>query len=200
MTTNLTKLRESATSSQSVDSTLYRQLIGSSMYLMHTRPDICYTVNALSQAMSDPKHIHWIVAKHILRYVRGTITYRLRYTSSSALLIVGYADSDWVGSAVDRKSTSGYCFSMESTMISWFSRTQGSIAQSTTEAEYIVASDACRELLWLKQLPSDLFSGNIDSTIIHCDNQSCIKLSENSVFHDRSKHIEMKYHFIRDLV
>ena len=98
MTTNLTKLRDSATSSQDVDSTLYQQLIGSLMYLVHTRPDICYTVNALSQFMFDPKHIHWVAAKHVLRYVRGTITCGLRYTSSSGVLLAGYVDSDWDGS------------------------------------------------------------------------------------------------------
>ena len=116
------------TSSQDVDSTLYRQLIGSLMYLVHTRLDICYTVNALRQFMSDPKHIHWVAAKHVLIYVRGTITYGLRYTSSSGVLLAGYADSDWAGSAVDQKSTSSYCFSMESAMISWSSKNQGSIA------------------------------------------------------------------------
>ena len=82
------------------------------MYLVHTRPDICYTVNALSQFMSDLKHIHWVAAKHVLRYVRGTITYGLRYTSSSGVLLAGYDDSDWAGSVVDWKSTSGYYFSM----------------------------------------------------------------------------------------
>ena len=104
------------------------------MYLVHTRPDICYIVNALSQFMSDPKHIHWVASKHVLRYVRGTITYGLRYTSSSGVMLVGYVDSDWVGSVVDRKSTSGYCFNMGSAMISLSSKKQGSIAQSTTEA------------------------------------------------------------------
>ena len=94
MTTNLTKLRDLATSSQSVDSTLYRKLIGSLMYFVHTRPDICYIVNALSQFMSDPKHIHLIAAKHILRYVRGTITYGLNYTSNSGLLLSEYSDLD----------------------------------------------------------------------------------------------------------
>ena len=88
------------------------------MYLLNTRLDICYTVNVVSQFMSDPKHIHWVVAKHVLRYVRGTTTFGLRYTSSSGVLLAGYADSDWAGNAVDRKSTSGYCFSMGSAMIS----------------------------------------------------------------------------------
>ena len=103
MTTNLTKLRDSASSSQNVDSTLYRQLIGSLMYLVHTRPDICYTVNALSQFMSDPKHIHLIAAKHIPRYVRGTITYGLKYTSNSGVLLSRYSDSDWAGSQLTEK-------------------------------------------------------------------------------------------------
>ena len=124
MTTNLTKLRDLTTSSQGMDSTLYRQLIGSLMYLIHTRPDICYTVNAPSQFMSNPKHIHQVADKHVLRYVRGTITYGLKYTSSSGVLLARYADSDWAGSAVDRKSTSGYCFNMGSTMISWSSKKQ----------------------------------------------------------------------------
>ena len=130
--------------------------------------------------------------------MQGTITYRLRYTSSSGVMLVGYAESDWDDSVVDRKSTSRYCFSMGSTMISWSNKKQDSIAQSTTEVEYIAASDDYKETVWLRKLLSDLFNGKLDSTIIHCDNQSCIKLSENTAFHDRLKHIEM-YHFIRDL-
>ena len=94
MTTNLKNLHDSTTCSTAVDPTQYPQLIGSLMYLVHTRPNICYTVNALSQFMSDPKHIHWVAAKHVLRYVQGTITYGLRYTSNSGLMLVEYADSD----------------------------------------------------------------------------------------------------------
>jgi hypothetical protein len=114
------------------------------MYLVHTRLDIFYAVNALIQFMCEPKHIHMVVVKHILRYVRGTIAFGLRYTSSGGVMLHGYTDSDWIGSTVDRKSTFGYCFSLGSVMISWSSRKQGSIAQSTAEAEYIVASSARR--------------------------------------------------------
>jgi hypothetical protein len=109
-------------------------------------------------------------------------------------------DSDWMGSVVDRKSTSGYCFSLGSAMISWSSRKQGSVAQSTAEAEYIAASTTSREAVWLRKLLSDLFRTELEPTVIHCDNQSCIKLTENPVFHDRSKHIEMRYHYIRDMI
>jgi hypothetical protein len=102
--------------------------------------------------MSEPRHRHWIAAKHVLRYLRGSIAYGLRYISSGGVLLHGYADSDWAGSSLDRKSTSGYCFSLGSAMISWSSKKQGSIAQSTAEAEYIAASNASREAVWLRKL------------------------------------------------
>ena len=150
--------------------------------------------------MCYPKHIHMVVAKYILRYVRGNITFGLRYTSSWGVMLHGYANSDWMGSTVDRKSTSRYCFSLGSTMISWSSRKQGSIAQSTAEAEYIAASVASREVVWLRKLLSYLFSVELEPTIFHYDNQSCVKLSEILVFHDSSKHIEMRSHYVRDMV
>jgi hypothetical protein len=200
MITNLRKLHDSDTGSDLVDPTMYRQLIGSLMYMIHTRPDICYAVIAMSQFMTEPRQRHWVATKHILRYLRGTITYGLRYTSSGGLFLHGYADVDWAGSPVDRKSTSRYCFSLGSAMISWSSRKQGSIAQSTTEVEYIAASDASKEAVWLRKLVSGLFGDKLETTVVHCDNQSCIKLTENPVFHDRSKHIDMRYHYIRDLV
>jgi hypothetical protein len=141
-----------------------------------------------------------VEAKHILRYLRGTIIYGLRYTSSGGLFLHGYADVDWVGSLMDRKSTFGYWFSLGFAMISWSSRKQGSIAQSTPEVQYIVASDASKEAIWLRKLVFGLFGDKLETTVVHCDNQCCIKLTENPVFHDRSKHIDLKYHYIRDLV
>jgi hypothetical protein len=140
-----------------------------------------------------------VVAKHILRYLTGTITYGMRYTSTGGLFLHGYADADWVGIPVDQ-STSRYCFSLGSSMISRSSHNQGSIAQSTIEAEYIATSDAIKETIWLKILDSRLFGDKLETTVVHCDNQSCIKLTENPIFHDRSKHIDMRYHYIRDLV
>jgi hypothetical protein len=124
----------------------------------------------------------------------------LRYTSNGGVMLHGFTDSDWMGSTVDRKSTSRYCFSLGLTTISWSSRKQGSIAESTAEAEYITASVASREVMWLRKLLSDLFIAELESTVIHCDNQSYIKLSENLVFHDSLKHIEMRYHYVRDMV
>jgi hypothetical protein len=128
MVTNLRKLHDSDTSSYLVNPTMYRHLIGSLMYMIHTRPDICYALIAMSQFMTKPRQRHWVETNHILRYLIGTITYGLRYTSNGGLFMHGYANVDWVGSPVDRKSTSKYCFSLGSSMISWSSQKQGSIA------------------------------------------------------------------------
>ena len=110
MTPNLKKL--CSDDSDLVDPTMYRQLIGSLIYLVHTRPDISFVVSTLSQYMCEPRHTHWVAAKHVLRYLRGTIGYGLRYTADSDMQLVGYTDSDWEGSVEDRKSTSGCCFSL----------------------------------------------------------------------------------------
>jgi hypothetical protein len=179
---NLKKLHDQATSSDLEDPIVYRQIIGSLMYLVHTRLDICYAVNALSQFMCELKHIHMVVVKHILIYVWGTITYRLRYTSNGGVMLHDDTDSDWMGSTVDRKNTFGYCFSLGSVMISWYSKKQGSIAQSSTEAEYIVVSVASREAVWLRKLLSVLFSVELEPIAFHCDNQSCVNLSVIHVF------------------
>jgi hypothetical protein len=127
----------------------------------------------------------------------GTIAYGLRYTSSGV-----NCNASWLfrfrldGKYSGLEEHFRYCFSLGSAMISWSNRKQGSIAQSTAEEEYIVASVASREAVWLRKLLLYLFSAELEPTVIHCDNQSCIKLSENHVFHDRSKHIEMRYHYV----
>lgn len=199
METNLKKLKEATEDSENVDPTLYRQMIGSLMYLVNTRPDICYAVNALSQFMCEPKQTHLVAAKHILRYLSGTIGYGLKYAKTE-LNLSGYTDSDWAGNSENRKSTSGCCFTLRSAMISWFSRKQSSVAQSSTEAEYIAASMGAREVVWLRKLLFGLFGKHLPPTIIYCDNKSCIKLSLNPVLHNRSKHIEIPYHYVRDMV
>ena len=114
--------------------------------------------------------------------------------------LVGFKDSYWAGSASNQKSTSGCCFRLGSTVVSWFSRKQKSVALSSAKVEYMAASHASCEALWLRKLMVDLFDQELRPIVIHCDNQSCIRLSENPVFHDRSKHIEIRYHFIRDYV
>jgi hypothetical protein len=125
METNLKLLVD--TSSELVDATLYRQIIGSLMYLTNTRPDICFVVNTLSQYLVEPRRVHLVAAKHVMRYLKGTLDYGLCYTGDHDFRLYGYTDSDWAGSASDRKSTSGCCFSLGSAMTSWKSRKQSSI-------------------------------------------------------------------------
>ena len=128
-----------------VDATMYCQMIGPLMYLTNTRPDICFAVNTLSQFLTDPRSVHLIVAKHILRYLKGTVDYGLKYDANQNINLEGYVDSDWAGSAIDRKSNSGGCFSMGSGVISWFSRKQSCVALSIAEVEYVKACSASCE-------------------------------------------------------
>ena len=119
------------------------------MYLVNTKPYLCFVVSTLAHFMCEPRQMHWVVAKHVLRYLCGTIRYGLRYTSSTYMTLVGYLDFESAGSVEDWKSTSRCCFGLGSTMVSWFSRKQSSVALSTTEAKYILACMAAREAMWL---------------------------------------------------
>ena len=151
MITNSKKLH--AFEGELVDPTLYRQLIGSLMYLVNTRP-----VNTSSQFMVEPRSVHWVAAKHVLRYLSGIVDFGLDYRRSEGIRLVGYTDSDWAGSVADQKSTSGCCFSLGSAAVSWFSRKQKSVALSTAKAEYmaakfgqlrgLVASQVAGEFIW----------------------------------------------------
>eukprot|EP00253_Pinus_taeda_P035352 PITA_35352 len=198
MITNWKKLH--ASDFELVNPTLYRQLISSLMYLVNTKPDICFAVNTMSQFMCEPRKVHWVAAKHILRYLQGTVDYDLNYRQADGVRLAGYTDFDWTGCASDRKSTLGCCFVLGSTVVSWFSQKQKSVALSSAEAEYMAASLASCEAIWLRKMLFSLFGQPLRPSVIYCDNQSCIKLTENPVFHDRSKHIGIKYHFIGDYV
>jgi hypothetical protein len=126
--------------------------------------------------------------------------YGLSYDGDHDFTLSGYTDADWVGSVADRKSTSRCCFSLGSTMISWHSRKLSNISLNIAKAEYIAACSASCEAIWLQKLLTSLFDLEMRATVILCDNQSCIKMTENPVFHDRSKHIEIRYYFIRKMV
>jgi hypothetical protein len=197
MITNWKKLH--ASDSELVNPTLYRQLIGSLMYLVNTRPDICFTVNTLSQFMMEPRRVHWVAAKHVLRYLQGTVDiwsglYLRRWSQVDRLYRLRLGRQVLVTGRVLWMLFS--CW--DSAVVSWFSRKQRSVALSSAQkVEYIAASQASCEAIWLCKMICGLFGQRLRPTMIYCDNQSCIKLTENPVFHDRSKHIEIKYHFIR---
>ena len=136
---------------------MYHQMIGSLMYLMSMRQDICFVVNNLSQFLADLRHAHLIATKHILRYLRGTIDYGIKYEVNQKINLEGYVDSDWAGSAIDRKRNLGCCFSMGSGVISWFSRKQSCVALSTAEVEYVTTCSASCEAIRLRKILSNLF-------------------------------------------
>ena len=181
------------------DSQLYRSIIGSLIYATITRPDIVHTVGVLSQFMQEPTINHLKAAKRILRYIKGTINYGLIYDYDANLDPKGYCDADWAGSPNDRRSISGYVFMIGTKTISWSSKKQPTVALSSTEAEYRSLANATCEVMWLKKLLGDLHISYGDF-ILCSDSMSAIYLAKNPVFHARSKHIEVHYHFIREKV
>lgn len=183
-----------------VDVTLFRSLVGSLIYLTNTRPDIVHAVSLVSRFMSDPSERHFVAAKRILRYLQGSKKTGIRYVKENDLTLIGFTDSDWAGSLDDRKSTSGYICCIDSNVVSWSSKKQKSVSLSSAEAEYVAATEATCEAVWLRRLLVDLHQTQKDPTVIYCDNMSAIAMTKNPVFHARSKHIELRHHFIRDFV
>ena len=161
-----------ASGSEGFDPGLYRQLIGSLMYLVNTRPNISFALNSLSQFMVDPWRVHWIVANHILCHIRGTVEYGLVYERMGSVQLAGFTDADWVRCVEDWKSTSGCCFNIGLGVVSLFSRKQKSVALSSAEDEYMATSLAACEGMWPRKLLSWLFKCELEATIVHCDNQS----------------------------
>jgi hypothetical protein len=161
------------------------------MYLTNTEPDICFAVNTLSQFLVEPRRVHLVAAKHVMRYLKGTMDYGLIYDGGHDFTLSGYTDAYWVGSIAERKSTSGCCFSFGSAMITWKSRKQSSIALNTMKVKYIAVCFSSYKDIWIQKLLTSLFDLEMRETAILCDNQRFIKMTENPVFHDRSKHIEI---------
>jgi hypothetical protein len=168
MVTNMKFLCDS--SSEIVDATMYRQLVGSLMYLTNTRLDIRFTVNRLSQYMAYPRHVQLVVEKHVLRYLKGIVDYGLRYDANCEIILHGYTYSDGVSSVVDQKSTFGCCFSLGSSMISWFNKKYSILALSTAEEEYILTLSTGSEAVWFCKFLDGVFDLELEVTFIWCDN------------------------------
>ncbi|KAG6384847.1 hypothetical protein SASPL_153666 [Salvia splendens] len=185
---------------EKVDPTLYKSLVGSLPYLTCTRPDILYATRLVSRYMENPTTTHFKAVKRILQYLKGTIGYGLSYSAANDYRLVGYNDSDWAGDNDDRKSTSGYVFYMGDTTFTWMSKKQPIVTLSTCEAEYVAATFSVCHAIWLRSLLSELGWPQKEPTTICVDNKSAIALSKNPVFHNRSKHIDTRYHYIRECV
>lgn len=158
-----------------------------------------FSVCMCARFQSNPKFSHLLAVKRIIRYLLGKVSLGLWYPKNSLCDLVGYSDSDFAGSKTDRKSTSGTCQFIGSALVSWNSKKQNSVALSTAEAEYISASSCCAQILWMKHQLSD-YGIVLDHIPIKCDNTSAISISKNLVLHSRTKHIEIRHHFLRDHV
>ncbi|CAJ2632965.1 unnamed protein product [Trifolium pratense] len=181
------------------DSTSYKQMVGCLMYLLATRPDLAFSVCLVARFMERPTELHVAAVKRILRYVKGTVSYGLWFEKGKDDELVGWSDSDYAGDLDDRKSTSGYVFMIGSKAVSWCSKKQPIVTLSTTEAEFIAAANCACQAIWLSRILDHISSWKKDCITLYCDNSSTIKLSKNPVMHGRSKHIDVRFHFLRDL-
>lgn len=180
----------------------YQEAIGCLLYLSQgTRPDITYIVNSLSRYNDQPTAEHWATLKRVLRYLKATINHKLTFDGKSECDMKGYCDADWASHSEDRRSCTGYTFVFQGAAISWCSKKQPTVALSSTEAEYMSLASAVQEAIWLKQLHGDFWpESSAIPIVVHCDNQSAIRISGNESYHPRSKHIDVRYHFVRERI
>ena len=182
-----------------VDITNYRGMIGSLLYLTASRPDIMYATCLCARFQANPREPHLIAVKRIFRYLKGTPSLGLWYARESDFGLCGYSDADFAGCKIDRKSTSGSCQFLGGRLVSWFSKKQKSISTSTAEAEYIAAGGCCAQIMWMRNQLLD-YGLSYSKIPIYCDNQSAIAMTGNPVQHSLTKHISIRYHFIREQV
>ena len=198
---NCKAIRKAVDNDTDVDQKLYQSAVGSLLYLsLATRPDITVAVSNVAKFCAKPSKQHWTAVKRIFRYSKGTQHYGLLYKKGNSDNCSGFSDADWGGDLDDQKSTSGYVFQIGETAITWRSKKQTCVALSTAEAEYVALSSTAQESLWLQQLLVDLTKEPTKSVVIYEDNQSAIIMAKDPQFHGRSKHIDIKYHFIRERV
>uniref|UniRef100_A0A6N2K750 Integrase catalytic domain-containing protein n=1 Tax=Salix viminalis TaxID=40686 RepID=A0A6N2K750_SALVM len=184
--------------SELADECTYRKIVGSLLYLTATRPDLMYAASLLSRFMNQPTRKHMGVAKRVLRYVQGTLHYGIEYVRNQSSTLVGFCDADWAGSEDDSLSTSGYAFSFGSGVFSWASVKQNTVALSTAEAEYVSASEATTQAIWPRFVLDDFGEMQTEATPMFCDNMSSISMAKNPVFHQKTRHINRRFHFIRE--
>ncbi|KAK6121503.1 hypothetical protein DH2020_044755 [Rehmannia glutinosa] len=180
------------TGDSNVDGTLYRSLVSGLQYVTITRPDISFSVNKVSQYMSNLLDTYWKTVKCILRYLAGTQDHGLTFTSSNHLNLTAFSDSDWAADIDDRRSTSGFCVYLCSNLVSWSSKKQHTVSKSNTKAEYQSLAQATSEVIWLSSLLHELRVQFTNFQLFRCDNTSAIAITQNPVLHSRTKHIDVE--------
>ncbi|XP_057434172.1 uncharacterized protein LOC130726869 isoform X2 [Lotus japonicus] len=176
----------------------YRRLVGKLNYLTVTRPDIAFPVSVVSQFMSSPTDAHWEALIRIVKYLKKAPGRGIVYRDHGHMRVEAFSDADWAGSPMDRKSTTGYCVFLGGNLISWKSKKQNVVARSSAEAEYCAMAQTTCELMWVGQILSEMGIERISPMKLWCDNQAALHISSNPVFHERTKHIEVDCHFIRE--
>lgn len=180
--------------------TEYRSLAGALQYLTFTRPDLSYVVQQLCLFMHDPRESHWLAMKRVIRYIQGTKTLGLQLLKKQHSSLTAYTDADWAGCPTTRRSTSGFCLYLGDNLISWSAKRQPTISRSSAEAEYKGVANAVAEACWLRNLLLKMGRPLTKATVVYCDNVSAVYLSSNLVQHQRTKHIEIDIHFVREKV
>ena len=178
----------------------YRRLVGKLNYLTVTRPDVAFAVSVISQFMDCPRKTHWDAVIRILRYLKGAPGRGLLYKDHGHIRVKGYTDADWAGSPGDRRSTTGYCVMVGGNLVSWKSKKQTVVARSSAESEYRAMAHTTCELVWVKHLLEELGFAPVTSMGLLCDNQAAVHIASNPVFHERTKHIEVDCHFVREKI
>jgi hypothetical protein len=176
----------------------YQRLVGKLIYLSHTRPDVAFAVSLVSQFMHQPKEIHLQAALRIVQYLKGTPGRGILFERNGSVGLEAYTDADYAGSIVDRRSTTGYCTFLGGNLVTWKSKKQSVVSRSSAEAEFRSMAQGICELLWLKSILEDLRIKSDEPMKLYCDNKSAISIAHNPVQHDRTKHIEVDRHFIKE--
>lgn len=178
----------------------YRRLVGRLIYLTVSRSDITYSVHVLSRFMHQPRKLHMEATLSVVRYLKNALGQGLFFSSNSDFRLRAYCDSDWAGCPITRRSTIGYCVFLGPSLVSWRSKRQKTVSLSSTEAEYRAMTGACCELTWLRYLLRDLGVLHREPALLYCDNKAALHIAANPVFHERTRHIEMDCHYIRDKI